>query len=59
MPAKKEKTTVTKVKESKAAAEATFICKFCEQTKPISEMTVIARFFPAVSACKDCGKKLR
>jgi len=53
MPAKKEKTTATKAKES------TFTCKFCEQTKPISEMTVIARFFPAVAACKECGKKLR
>jgi len=52
MPAKKEKTD-TKVKETN------FTCKFCEQSKPISEMTVIARFFPAVSACKECGKKLR
>ena len=51
MPTKKEKATALKVKDS------TFTCKFCEQEKPLSEMTVITRFFPAVPACKECGKK--
>ena len=53
MPAKKEKTASPKAKET------TFTCKFCEKSKPLSEMTVITRFFPAAVACRECGKKLR
>jgi len=53
MPPKKDKTAPTKTKET------TFTCKFCEKSKPLSEMTVIARFFPAAVACRVCGKKLR
>lgn len=54
MPAKKEKTeSAVKTKE------AVFVCKFCEKSLPISEMTVITRFFPAAVSCKVCAKKLR
>ena len=53
MPAKKEKATATKTRET------TFTCKFCEKTKPLSEMTVVTRFFPAAIACRECAKKRR
>lgn len=55
MPAKKEKTVAVARKEK----ESTFTCKFCEKTKPLSEMTTITRFFPAAVACRECGKKQR
>ena len=53
MPVKKEKVSSPKAKET------TFTCKFCEKSKPLSEMTVITRFFPAAVACRDCAKTLR
>lgn len=53
MPAKKEKSAAVKLKETR------FTCKFCEKTKPVSEMTVVTRFFPAAVACKDCARRLR
>ena len=61
MPVKKAKTPSAKAsaKLSLKAKETTFTCKFCEKSKPLSEMTVIARFFPAAVACRVCGKKLR
>ena len=53
MPAKKEKATATKTRET------TFTCKFCEKTRPLSEMTVVTRFFPAAIACRECARKRR
>lgn len=38
--------------------EITFKCKFCDTAKPISEMTVMNRYFPLVVACSDCSKKI-
>ncbi len=37
--------------------ETTFHCNFCDAIKPLSEMTVLTRFFPLVVACADCSKK--
>jgi hypothetical protein len=54
MPAKKEKS-----ESSVKTKEAVFVCKFCEKKLPISEMSVITRFFPAAVACKVCAKKMR
>jgi hypothetical protein len=50
--------------EEKAVTQArekrdTFTCRFCQLTKPLSEMAVVDRFFPAVVACRDCARKLR
>ena len=62
MPAKKAKTASPKASArgvSLKAKETTFTCKFCEKSKPLSEMTVITRFFPAVVACRECAKRLR
>ena len=45
-----------KTKESSKIAKITFTCKFCEQSKPLTEMAVLTRFFPPVVVCKDCEK---
>ncbi len=37
----------------------TFKCKFCEKIKPLSDIVVVTRYFPAVVICKDCEKNLR
>ncbi len=39
--------------------EVTFKCKLCEESKPLDEMVVLTRFFPAVVSCRDCEKKMR
>ena len=38
--------------------EITFHCKFCGESKPLSEMIFITRFFPVLVACRDCEKAL-
>ncbi len=47
-----------KGKGKEQAEETTFKCKFCEETKPISEMTILPRYFPPMVACIDCSKKI-
>jgi ribosome-binding protein aMBF1 (putative translation factor) len=42
-----------------AAAEVMFKCKFCGKTKPLGELVVIRRFYPQMTACKDCAKETR
>lgn len=44
---------------SKKAEEITFTCKFCGQSKPLSEMKIITRFFPPMVACQDCARKVQ
>ncbi len=68
MPAKAKKKTVEKSIEKvteksteKATDKAkkkeiTFVCKFCEQTRPLSDMVVLRNFYPQVTSCKDCAK---
>ena len=53
MPAKKEKTASSDKKQG------SFTCNFCSKVKPLSEMTLVTRFFPAVVACRACEKRLR
>ncbi|GAI22265.1 unnamed protein product [marine sediment metagenome] len=38
--------------------ELTFMCKFCGEHKPLSEMRVLTRFFPYIVACQDCERKI-
>ena len=45
--------------DSKETDEMTFRCRFCERSKPVGEMMVLARFFPPLVACRDCEKKMR
>ena len=37
----------------------TFKCNNCKKTKPIRDMVVVTRYFPAIVICKDCEKELR
>ena len=51
----------TEKKNGKAASktkEIIFNCKFCEQSKPLTEMVVLTRFFPPIAVCQDCEKSL-
>jgi len=45
--------------EAKGTQEITFKCKFCERSKPLSEMVVLTRFFPPVVVCRDCEREMR
>lgn len=56
MTAEKKKKVALKTKETSKTKEITFNCKFCEQSKPLTEMVVLTRFFPPVVVCKDCEK---
>ncbi len=51
---------MAKEKETKETAkEITFYCKFCGESKPLSEMTFMTRFFPVLVACRECEKTLQ
>ena len=39
--------------------EITVNCKFCGESKPLSEMTFMTRFFPVLVACRSCDKTLQ
>ncbi len=47
-----------KAKEKKPR-DVTFKCRFCQETKPISEIMIVSRLFPPVVACRECEKELR
>ena len=36
----------------------TFKCRFCEAVKPYSEMVIMPRFFPPLTACQSCALKI-
>ena len=44
---------------TEATQEITFHCKFCGESKPLSEMTFMTRFFPVLVACRSCEKTLQ
>jgi hypothetical protein len=37
----------------------TFKCHFCGETRPITEMRILTRFFPQIVACRDCERKMQ
>jgi len=39
-------------------SETTFVCKFCGESKPLSELTLQTRFFPVLTACRACERTL-
>jgi len=45
--------------EVKGTRGVTFRCKFCGESKPLSEMRVITTFFPPLIACRDCEKEMQ
>ena len=52
MAGKTEKKTV----EAKKESEIVFKCKFCGETKPLSELVVMRHYYPQISACKKCAR---
>jgi transcription elongation factor Elf1 len=36
--------------------EIMFKCKFCGETKPLSEMVLMRQYFPQIAACKSCSR---
>jgi transcription elongation factor Elf1 len=52
MAGKTEKKTV----EVKKETEIVFKCKFCGETKPLSELVVMRHYYPQISACKKCAR---
>jgi hypothetical protein len=52
MTAKPEKTA-----DDQKEKEIVFKCKFCGETKPLSDLTVMRQFYPQISACRACAKK--
>jgi|PlaIllAssembly_1097288.scaffolds.fasta_scaffold166821_2 transcription elongation factor Elf1 len=63
MPAKAKGKTSEKAKakipEKPKTKEITFVCKFCEKNRPLSDMVVLRHFYPQVTACKECAKDKR
>jgi transcription elongation factor Elf1 len=51
MAAKIEKSIV----ETPVEKPVTFTCRFCGETKPLSDMVIIRRFYPHLSACSNCA----
>jgi hypothetical protein len=44
------------VEAAVAVKEIIFKCKFCGESKPLSELVVIRTFYPQLSACKVCAR---
>ncbi len=45
--------------KGKKTPEIAFKCRFCQKSKPISDMVVVTRLFPPLVACRECEKELR
>ncbi len=52
VPEKSKEKTADKARKK----EITFVCKFCEQARPLSDMVVLRNYYPQVTSCKDCAK---
>jgi hypothetical protein len=51
MPGKSEK----KSEETTKARTISFKCKFCGESKPLSDLVVLNQYFPPLSACRACA----
>ena len=52
IPEKSKQKPVAKAKKK----EITFVCKFCEQIRPLSDMVVLRNYYPQITSCKECAK---
>ena len=59
MAGKAAKKTADKIQESVKEKEIVFKCKFCGETKPISDLVVMRQYFPQMSACQVCARGVR
>ncbi|MDO8568474.1 MAG: hypothetical protein Q7R57_07150 [Dehalococcoidales bacterium] len=57
--AKTQKSAEAKVPETKDEKPITFLCKFCGQTKPVTQMAILTIFSPPLTACRECEKAMR
>jgi hypothetical protein len=48
--------TEKKSTETKTENEIIFKCKFCGESKPLSELVVMRHYYPQISACKKCAR---
>ncbi len=39
--------------------EITFTCRFCGETRPLSDMVIMRQYFPQIPACKKCARGIR
>jgi len=44
--------------KGKGVGKIKFNCRFCGQSNPLEEMTMVAGYFPQLLACRDCAKKM-
>jgi hypothetical protein len=51
MPGKSEK----KSEETTKARTISFKCKFCGESKPLSDLVVLNQYFPPLPACSACA----
>ncbi len=47
----------TAVKKPKPGG-ITFKCQWCQQARPLEEMTSLTRFAPVVVVCRSCARKI-
>ncbi len=47
------------IEEKTKTSEITFKCRFCGRLRPLSEMMILARFFPPMVACQDCENHMQ
>ena len=59
MAGKAAKKTAEKTQEPVKEKEIVFKCKFCGETKPISDLVVMRQYFPQMSACQVCARGVR
>ena len=52
-------TTETDKDKKPETKELTFKCKFCGESRPLSEMVTLPGFFPPIVACRACERKMR
>jgi transcription elongation factor Elf1 len=51
MSGKTDKKAVETIKDK----EIVFKCKYCGETKPLSDLVVMRQYYPQLSACKNCA----
>jgi hypothetical protein len=42
--------------ETSKDKEILFKCKFCGESKPLTELVVMRQYYPQISACRACAK---
>jgi hypothetical protein len=51
--------TGNKSPETNQRKEILFKCKFCGETRPLSELIMIRQYYPQIPSCKACAKNTK